>query len=57
MHRLHSRDGNAGSTRSPRAEKAPRLLQPVGVEIGLQQRELDQIVLRAAAAYSFVFPG
>ena len=35
----------------------PRLLQPVGIEIGLQQRELDQVVLRAAAADAFVFAG
>src|SRR6266851_135107 len=57
LHRRHPRDGNAGSTRSPPAEKVPRLLQPARVEIGLQQGELDQVVLRAAATNAFVFPG
>src|SRR2546430_4023723 len=56
MHRRDPRDGNAGSTRSPRAEQMPCFLQPAGVEIGLQQGELDQVVLRAAAANAFVFP-
>src|SRR5580700_1739784 len=56
-HRRDPRDGNAGSTRSPRAEQMPSFLQPAGVEIGLQQRELDQVVLRAAAANAFAFPG
>jgi hypothetical protein len=29
---------------------------PLSAEIGPQQRELDQVVLRAAAANAFVFP-
>ena len=56
MHRRNSHDGNAGSTRPPHAKQTPRFLQPIGVDIGLQQCELDQIVLRAATANAFVFP-
>src|SRR5580704_14368306 len=47
--RRHAGNGNAGSSRPPRTEQPARLLWPIGVEIGLQQRELDQVVLRAAA--------
>ena len=32
----------------------PGFLQPIGLEIGLQQRELDQIVLSAAPADPFI---
>src|SRR5258708_28240167 len=49
------RDRNAGSTRSPSAEQALRLFSSVGLKVGLQQRELDQVVLRAAAANALVF--
>jgi hypothetical protein len=44
MHRRNPHDGNAGSTRPPHAEQTPYFLQPIGVDIGLQQCELDQIV-------------
>ena len=57
MHRIDSLDGNAGSARSSRAQQLPRLLQPAGIEAGLQQCELDQIVLRAAATNAFVLSG
>jgi hypothetical protein len=40
----------------PDAEQSPRFLQPIGPDIGLQQREFDQIVLRAATANPFVLP-
>ena len=57
MNGCEADDRNAGSTGSPRAEQTPSLLQPVGLEIGLQQSELDQVVLRAAAANAFAFTG
>jgi hypothetical protein len=50
-------DWNAGSIRPSHAEQMPRFLQPIGIDIGLQQCELDQIVLRTATANAFVFPG
>jgi hypothetical protein len=53
MHRRNTRDSNSGSARPPRAEQPLRLLHPAGFEIGLQQGELDQVVLRAAAANAF----
>jgi len=56
MRRRNPHDWNAGRTRPPHAEQTPRFLQPIGVDIGLQQCELDQIVLRAATANAFVFP-
>src|SRR5258708_2110972 len=34
----------------------PRLAQPIDTEVGPQQSELDQVVLRAATANAFVFP-
>ena len=37
--------------------RLPCVLQPVGLEIGLQQRELDQVVLRAAASNALAFRG
>jgi len=43
-----------GSARPPRAEQTLRFLQPIDVDIGVQQCELDQIVLRAATANAFV---
>src|ERR1700719_2136519 len=48
LRRGEPRDRNAGSTRSPSAEQALRLFGSVGLQVGLQQRELDQVVLRAA---------
>jgi hypothetical protein len=57
MYCRHPHDGNAGSTRPPQAEQTPRFLQTIGVDIGPQQCELDQIVLRAATAYAFVLAG
>ena len=44
-------------SRSPRAKQMPCLLQPIDLEIGLQQGELDQVVLRSAAANALAFPG
>ena len=32
----------------------PRFVQPIGIEVGPQQGELDQVVLRAATADAFV---
>ena len=55
LRRGEPRDRNAGSTRSPSAEQALRLFGSVGLKVGLQQRELDQVVLRAAAADALVF--
>src|SRR5260370_40891769 len=56
MHGRDSHDGNTGSTRPPQVEQTPRFLWPIGVDTGLQQCELDQIVLGAATADAFVFP-
>jgi len=50
-------DWNAGSTRPPRTEQAPRLFGPAGLNEGFQQCELDQVVLRSAAANELVFGG
>ena len=57
MRRGKPRDRNAGSTRAPRAEQTPSFLKPIGRGIGPQQAELDQVVLRAAAANALVFGG
>jgi hypothetical protein len=57
MRRGKPRDRNAGSTRPPRTEQAPRLFGPVGLKEGFQQCEFDQVVLRAAAANALVFGG
>ena len=56
MQRRHPRNGNTRSTGAPLVEQPPCLVQPVDAEIGLQQRELDQVVLRAAAADETAFP-
>src|SRR5437879_536835 len=56
MHRRKPHYGNSGSARPLRAEQTPRFLRPIGLDIGLQQGELDQIVLRTAAANALVFP-
>ena len=57
MDRRNAGDRNAGSARPSRTEQALCLLQPVGFDIGFQQRELDEVVLRAAAANAFAFSG
>ena len=41
----------------PPAQHPPRIVQAVRAEIGLQQRELDQVELRAAAADAFELAG
>jgi hypothetical protein len=51
------RDRNAGRTRPPRTEQAPRLFGPAGLKVGFQQREVDQVMLRAATADALVFGG
>ena len=56
MHHREPCDGNTGRAPPPHAKQTPRLLQPIGVDIGLQQRELDQVVLRATTANAFVLP-
>src|SRR5258708_24950134 len=48
---------NAECVWQPRAEQMSRFVLPIGAEVGPQQGELDQVVLRAAAANPFVFPG
>jgi hypothetical protein len=57
MHPRDPHDGNPGSAWPPLAEQSPRFLQPIGVDIGLQQGKLDQIVLCAAPANALVFAG
>src|SRR5262245_59516850 len=57
MHRRNSQDGNTRSTRPSHAEETPCVLQPICTEVGPQQSELDQIVLRATAANALVFSG
>jgi hypothetical protein len=56
MHGGNPHDRDPGGTRPPSAEETPSFLQPTGLDIGLQQCELDQVVLRAAAANAFVSP-
>src|SRR5260370_39619695 len=55
MHRTQPGDGDTGRTPTSRAEQAPGIVQATRVEIGLQQRERHEIVLRTAAANSFAF--
>ena len=57
MRRRKPCDRNAEGTRPPRAEQAPRFFGPAGLNEGFQQREFDQVVLRAAAANALVFDG
>jgi hypothetical protein len=57
MHRRNPHHGHAGSARPPQAEQTLRFLRPIGVEISLQQCELDQVVLRAAATDALVLAG
>ena len=57
MHPRDPHDGNPASAWPPLAEQSPRFLQPTGVDIGLHQGKLDQIVLCAAAANALVFAG
>jgi len=55
MHGRNTHDRNAGSARPPCTYQTSRVLQPIGAEIGAQQRKLDQVMLRAATANAFVF--
>src|SRR5260370_42489678 len=55
MHRTQPGDGDTGRTPTSRAEQAPGVVLATRVEIGLQQRERHEIVLRTAAANSFAF--
>ena len=57
MHRRDRQDRNARGTRPARTEQTARFLQAIGVDVGPQQGELDQIVLRTATADAFVIPG
>ena len=57
MRRGKPRDRNAGRTRSPSAEQALRFFGSAGLKVRLQQREFDQVMLRAAAANALVFGG
>ena len=57
MRRGKPRDRNAGRTRSPSAEQALRFFGSAGLKVRLQQREFDQVMLRAAAANALVFDG
>ena len=43
-------NGRTPGTSTPLAQHPARIVEPVRAEIGLQQRELDQIELGAAAA-------
>src|SRR5437016_6170589 len=52
-----AQDGNAGGPGPPHAEQMARFTRPIGAEIGPQQGELDQVMLRTAAANTFVLPG
>lgn len=54
MHCFESTDGNAASARPSRTQYFPCLLEPTRVEACFQQCELDQIVLRAAAANALI---
>jgi hypothetical protein len=56
MHRGNPHDRNPGCARPPKIKQALRFLQPIGLDVGPQQGELDQIVLGAAAANAFVLP-
>ena len=56
MHRRKPRDRNAGSAQPACTYQTPCFFEPIGVDIGLQQCELDQIVLRSATANAFIFP-
>src|SRR5215218_479537 len=50
-------DANARSTGAPRGKQAASLVELSSSEVGLQQSELDQVVLCAAAADAFVLTG
>ena len=49
-----SHDWNPGCARPPDIKQALRFLQPIGLDVGSQQGELDQVVLCAATANAFV---
>src|SRR3981189_2511550 len=55
MHRTQPGDGDTGRTPTSRAQQAPDVVQATRVEIGLQQRKRDKIVLSTTAANSFGF--
>ena len=57
MHRLDAEDRDAHGTRPPGSEQTARFLQAIGINAGTQQGEVDQVVLRAAAADALVIPG
>jgi hypothetical protein len=57
---MHSRkpgNGNARGTSTPHAHHPARILQAIRAAIGVQQRELYQVELRAAAADALEFAG
>jgi hypothetical protein len=54
MHRGNPHDRNPGCARPPNFEQALCFLQPIGLDVGSQQGELDQVVLCAATANAFV---
>src|SRR5215472_8235661 len=54
MHRGNPLDRNPGGARAPNIKQTLRFLQPIGLDVGSQQGELDQVVLCAAAANAFV---
>src|ERR1700716_4056942 len=55
MHRTQPGAGDTGRPPTSRAQQAPGVVQATRVEIGLQQRKRDKIVLRTTAANSFGF--
>jgi hypothetical protein len=57
MRRGKPRERNAGRTRSPSAEQALRFFGSASLKIRFQQREFDQVMLRAAAANALGFGG
>ena len=50
VRQFHPGDGNTGRARAPLTQKPARIVHAVGVEIGFQQGELDEVELGAAAA-------
>src|ERR1041384_6341975 len=56
MPRRTTNTRSAGGARPPSTEQALRIVQPIGLDIGPHQCELDQVMLRSAAADAFVLP-
>jgi hypothetical protein len=56
MHRGNPHDRNPGCARVPNIKQALRFLQPIGLDVGSQQGELDQVVLCTVAANTIVWP-